>query len=119
MATFSKQNIAEQVNQRCFREDSHATRIMSNLLDLKKNGEFCDVILTAGNKDFYVHKIILVATSSYFSAMFKASLSEKYQEKVSKIKTICRNKFEFFSKFQYFQQTLLEFQLNLLTKCCR
>lgn len=69
-------------DERKFTEDGYTNRIMSNLLELRKNGEFCDVVLAVEDTDFSVHKVILVASSPYFSAMFKGNMSEKCQEKV-------------------------------------
>ena len=69
-------------SQRTFTENGSANRIMSNLLELRKNDEFCDVVLAVDDTDFSVHKVVLVASSPYFNAMFRGNMSEKCQEKV-------------------------------------
>ena len=65
-----------------FTEDGYATHILANILELRRNGEFCDVVLKVGNIELCAHKVVLAASSSYFSAMFRGNMSEKHQETV-------------------------------------
>lgn len=65
-------------------EDRFATKVLSNLHELMKNGEFCDVVLHVDNDNFTVHKAVLVSSSAYFRAMFCDDMSEKHQAEVSK-----------------------------------
>ena len=82
MATEVEETICTKISKKKFIEKGFANSIMSNLHELMQNGEFCDVVLRVGNRDFDVHKVVLVSSSPYFSAMFRGDMSEKFQEKV-------------------------------------
>ena len=82
MATEVEATICTKINKKKFIENGFANSIMSNLHELMQNGEFCDVVLRVGNRNFDVHKVVLVSSSPYFSAMFRGGMSEKFQEKV-------------------------------------
>ena len=82
MATESEEVIGTKINKKNFTEKGFAKNILSNIHDLMKNGEFCDIVLHVGNRDFNAHKVVLASASPYFSAMFRGDMSEKFQEKV-------------------------------------
>ena len=82
METEIEEIVSTKVNERKFTQNGFASNIMSNLNELMRSGEFCDVVLCVGNRDFNVHKVVLVSASSYFSAMFRSNMSERFQDKV-------------------------------------
>ena len=61
---------------------SHSSRpdilqsILKSLQELKKQQLLCDVTLVAGGREVKAHKIMLAATTPYFSAMFTNSFME-------------------------------------------
>lgn len=48
-----------------------------NFKDLFNSKEFCDAVLKVQNREFAVHKTVLIARSPVFAAMFKHDTSEK------------------------------------------
>ena len=57
--------------------------MLSFFNDRRERREFCDVILTVGDHDFHVHKVILAACSPYFSAMFTNHHAESRQHRIT------------------------------------
>lgn len=51
--------------------------LSKNLKDLFTNKDYCDTILRVKYIDFYAHRIILMARSSVFAAMFQHDSAEK------------------------------------------
>lgn len=82
MAMNRKEMCSDEVNEKKIIKKDFATNVMSNLYELKKSGEFCDVVLHAGDTNFSVHKVVLVSSSPYFNAMFRGNMNEKFQDKV-------------------------------------
>lgn len=50
--------------------DVHSKEILSTMNSLRKADKLCDVILRVDKKCFPAHRIVLAASSDYFSAMF-------------------------------------------------
>ncbi len=82
MATSVEEICSARINGKKYIENGFASSLMSNLHALRQSGEFCDVVLHVDNRDFNVHKVVLVSSSPYFSAMFRGNMSEKFQDKV-------------------------------------
>lgn len=57
-------------------------KLSNDFEQLLTNQEFSDVIITAEGKNFYLHKCILTARSTYFQGMFKHDMKEKIQNAV-------------------------------------
>ena len=83
MATSVAEMFSAKMNEKRYIKNGFATSIMSNLHALWRKGEFCDIVLNVDNRDFNVHKVVLVSSSPYFDAMFRGNMSEKFQDKVS------------------------------------
>lgn len=60
----------------------HSFKLLNKLHLLRKRGLMCDATLTAGGKDFPVHRIILSASSSYFQVMFTSGMAESFLDHV-------------------------------------
>ena len=82
MATNVEEICNSKVKEKKFIANGFAGSMMANFYELMQSGEFCDVVLRVGSRDFNVHKVILVSSSPYFSAMFRGNMSEKFQQKV-------------------------------------
>jgi hypothetical protein len=47
------------------------SKMPDNLVKLRKDRIFCDVILRSGLREIYAHRIILTMLSDYFTVLFK------------------------------------------------
>ncbi|KAK2703058.1 kelch-like protein 28 isoform X2 [Artemia franciscana] len=56
--------------------------VFSKLNEDRKSFKFCDVILKTGLKSFPAHKVVLSASSAYFSAMFGGNFQEKDKKEI-------------------------------------
>ncbi|XP_002156698.1 kelch-like protein 18 [Hydra vulgaris] len=56
--------------------------IMKSFLKLKQNDCLCDVVLVAEDNEIKAHKIVLAATTPYFSAMFTNKMIESSSPKI-------------------------------------
>ena len=83
MATSVEEECNAKINGKKYAKNEFTATVMSNLYVLMKSGEFCDIVLNVDNRDFNVHKAVLVSSSPYFDAMFRGNMSEKFQDKVS------------------------------------
>ncbi|CAG5129308.1 unnamed protein product [Candidula unifasciata] len=57
--------------------DVHSKEILSTMNCLRKADKLCDVILRVDKKCFPAHRIVLAASSDYFSAMFTNGMKEQ------------------------------------------
>ena len=55
---------------------NHYSDGFKELSKLYEDGEFCDVLLKAGDRTFNAHKIVLIICCPYFSAMFRSGMME-------------------------------------------
>lgn len=55
----------------------HYKEMFENFKENRTQGMFCDITLTAGDKEFRTHKLMLAAASQYFVKLFSTELSEK------------------------------------------
>ena len=67
-----------------FTAEGHSARLLSQMVTLRNEGQqLCDVVLRVGGKEFYAHRVVLSACSSYFCAMFTNKMMESSQEIVT------------------------------------
>ena len=59
---------------------THSEILLSKCAQFRKEGEFVDVRLKAGEDVFPAHRIVLAANSDYFHAMFTGGMKESNQE---------------------------------------
>ena len=64
-----------------------AVKLTDTLRAMQREGTFCDITLQAERKTITAHKVILVAGSPYFNAMFNGSFSEA-ESKVVKFEEV-------------------------------
>ncbi|XP_074636237.1 kelch-like protein 12 [Acropora palmata] len=57
----------------------HADHILKSINKLRKERKLCDVTLKVEGKEFCAHRVVLSASSDYFSAMFTGDLEESHQ----------------------------------------
>ncbi|XP_035697238.1 kelch-like protein 21 isoform X1 [Branchiostoma floridae] len=65
-----------------FCDSFHASNVLRGLWEIRTEGKFCDLALLVGTKEFFCHRNVLAAASSYFRAMFLSDLRESKQDKV-------------------------------------
>ncbi|KAL0966284.1 hypothetical protein UPYG_G00293370 [Umbra pygmaea] len=68
--------------QALFVSDRYARLILAQMNKMRLQTDFCDVRLRLGGQVFSVHKLVLAASSPYFSALFSGGMSEAAQEEV-------------------------------------
>ncbi|XP_068196174.1 actin-binding protein IPP [Antennarius striatus] len=62
--------------------DHHARLILARMNKMRLHANFCDVGLKVGGKVFRVHRLVLAASSPYFSALFSVGMSEASKDEV-------------------------------------
>lgn len=62
--------------------DRYARLILAQINKMRLRSDFCDVRLKVGSRVFRVHRLVLAASSPYFSALFSGGMSEVDQEEV-------------------------------------
>lgn len=62
--------------------DRYARLILAQINKMRLRSDFCDVQLKVGSRVFRVHRLVLAASSPYFSALFSGGMSEVDQEEV-------------------------------------
>lgn len=65
-----------------FTRSGHYSKMLSTLNEMRLSREQCDITLQVGAERLSAHKLILVANSPYFRAMFSCSYSEGTQSSV-------------------------------------
>lgn len=73
-----KSNVEQHVHS----PKNHFSEVFKTLSTLYNQKELCDVVLRAGSVQFHVHKVILVACSQYFAAMFRSGMTEAQKGEV-------------------------------------
>nr|XP_006812423.1 PREDICTED: kelch-like protein 24-like [Saccoglossus kowalevskii] len=66
-----------------FTEESHRVSAFRELQQMRERQLFTDVILRVDNVEFYCHRNVLAATSSYFMSMFSSDLKEKTENHIT------------------------------------
>lgn len=62
--------------------DRYARLILSQMNKMRLCTDFCDVGLRVGGRVFKVHRVVLAASSPYFSALFSGGMREMDKEEV-------------------------------------
>lgn len=62
--------------------DRYARLILAQINKMRLRTDFCDVGLKVGGRIFRVHRLVLAASSPFFSALFSGGMSETDQEEV-------------------------------------
>lgn len=62
--------------------DRHARLILAQMNKMRLRTDFCDVVLLVGGRVFKVHRLVLAASSPYFSALFAGGMSEVDKDEV-------------------------------------
>ncbi|KAL0270414.1 UNVERIFIED_CONTAM: hypothetical protein PYX00_007832 [Menopon gallinae] len=60
-----------------FTDDSHNSRTLQALNMMRKNRNFCDVVLLVGSSEIYGHRAILAASSPYLYQLFNVEEEKK------------------------------------------
>ncbi|XP_077377309.1 actin-binding protein IPP isoform X2 [Festucalex cinctus] len=80
--------------------DRYARLILAQLNKMRLRTDFCDVRLRVGGRVFKVHRLVLAASSPYFSALFSGGMSEADKEEVE-ILGVDTDVFEVLLEFVY------------------
>ena len=83
----SATNRDRSVGQCWYRPDQHFSDTFRKLATLRKSQQICDICIKIGNRKFYAHKAVLVASSPYFEAMFLSGMTECRQDEVELLET--------------------------------
>lgn len=62
--------------------DRYARLILAQINKMRLRADFCDVGLKVGGRVFRVHRLVLAASSPYFSALFSGGMREADKEEV-------------------------------------
>nr|XP_020474026.1 actin-binding protein IPP isoform X3 [Monopterus albus] len=62
--------------------EHYARLILSQMNKMRLRADFCDVGLKVGSRVFRVHRLVLAASSPYFSALFSGGMREADKEEV-------------------------------------
>lgn len=62
--------------------DRYARLILAQMNKMRLRTDFCDVGLRVGGRVFRVHRLVLAASSPYFSALFSGGMREADKEEV-------------------------------------
>ena len=62
--------------------DRYARLILAQMNKMRLRTDFCDVGLKVGSRVFMVHRLVLAASSPYFSALFSGGMREADKEEV-------------------------------------
>nr|XP_057923283.1 actin-binding protein IPP [Doryrhamphus excisus]XP_057923284.1 actin-binding protein IPP [Doryrhamphus excisus] len=80
--------------------DRYAKLILAQMNKMRLRADFCDVGLRVGIRVFKVHRLVLAASSPYFSALFSGGMSEADKQEVE-ILGVDTDVFEVLLEFVY------------------
>lgn len=72
----------QATEQALLASDRYARLIMAQINKMRLRADFCDVGLKVGGRVFRVHRLVLAASSPYFSALFSGGMREADKEEV-------------------------------------
>lgn len=72
----------QSADQALFSSDRYARLILAQMNKMRLRTDFCDVGLRVGGRVFRVHRLVLAASSPYFSALFSGRMSEADKDEV-------------------------------------
>ncbi|KAJ0011790.1 hypothetical protein NQD34_012765 [Periophthalmus magnuspinnatus] len=91
---------ARALEQAVLASDRYARLILEQMNKMRLRHDFCDVGLNVGGHIFRVHRLVLAASSPYFSALFSGGMRESEKEEVQ-ILGVEREVFEVLLDFIY------------------
>uniref|UniRef100_A0A3B4A2Q3 BTB domain-containing protein n=1 Tax=Periophthalmus magnuspinnatus TaxID=409849 RepID=A0A3B4A2Q3_9GOBI len=91
---------ARALEQAVLASDRYARLILEQMNKMRLRDDFCDVGLNVGGHIFRVHRLVLAASSPYFSALFSGGMRESEKEEVQ-ILGVEREVFEVLLDFIY------------------
>ncbi|XP_055007765.1 actin-binding protein IPP isoform X2 [Boleophthalmus pectinirostris] len=91
---------ARALEQVVLASDRYARLILEQMNKMRLRHDFCDVGLNVGGQVFRVHRLVLAASSPYFSALFSGGMRESEKEEV-RIHGVEREVFEILLDFIY------------------
>ncbi len=65
-----------------YRCDNHFPVVLSKLESLRTSRQLCDITIIIDGSEFHAHKLVLIACSPYFEAMFLSGMAESRQKTV-------------------------------------
>ncbi|CAB0040312.1 unnamed protein product [Trichogramma brassicae] len=83
-----------------FVKETFASEVMKVMYTMRNNRMLTDVALEVGDKVLWAHKIVLAASSSYFTAMFTGGLKETNMARV-KLEGVCPTSVDQLIHFMY------------------
>lgn len=72
----------QAAEQALLASDRYARLILAQMNKMRLRTDFCDVGLKVGGRVFRVHRLVLAASSPYFSALFSGGMREADKEEV-------------------------------------
>ena len=66
-----------------FKSFDHLAERAAKETTLRRDGKFCDVTISVGEKKIRAHKLVLAASSPYFETMFTGDFPESNQSEVT------------------------------------
>uniref|UniRef100_A0A3Q4GF60 Intracisternal A particle-promoted polypeptide n=1 Tax=Neolamprologus brichardi TaxID=32507 RepID=A0A3Q4GF60_NEOBR len=88
------------LEQAVLASDRYARLILAQMNKMRLRSDFCDVGLKVGGRVFKVHRLVLAASSPYFSALFAGGMREADKEEVQ-ILGVDTDVFEILLEFIY------------------
>lgn len=88
------------LEQAVLASDRYARLILAQMNKMRLRFDFCDVGLKVGGRVFKVHRLVLAASSPYFSALFAGGMREADKEEVQ-ILGVDTDVFEILLEFIY------------------
>lgn len=74
--------LSHSSEQAVLASDRYARLILDQMNKMRLRTDFCDVGLNVGGRVFRVHRLVLAASSPYFSALFSGGMREAEKEEV-------------------------------------
>lgn len=78
----SKKTQAMKRKSTIYPDDQYVTALLEKVCDSRNREDFCDVTFVVEGKKFSAHKLIMVASSDYFSAMFSGGFKEDHEQEI-------------------------------------
>ncbi|CAH1781780.1 unnamed protein product [Owenia fusiformis] len=75
-------DIDEDHYEKTMEESNHGNLLLGKIMELQLADEMCDCTLNVDGAQIKVHKVMLVATSDFFRAMFLSPMQERCQDVV-------------------------------------
>ncbi len=65
-----------------YSDQQHPSQLLTKLAELRESTEYCDIIFKVDDKTFLAHKVIMAASSDYFSAIFAGGFKERSMDTI-------------------------------------